>query len=143
MKNILIKNLQTTTELNELISVFSQAFESEYSTSETYLQTILQNKAAICLGAFSEQKIVGGVIAFEMTPIHGTKELYLYDIAVHPDYQKRGIGAKLIEHVKAEAKTRDIGTIFVEAESEDEGAVTFYRKIGGEELTVNHFNFYL
>lgn len=141
MEIISIKNLQSITELQELISVFSQAFESEYSTSETYLKTVLENKAAIRLGAFSEQKIVGGLIAFEMTPIHGIKELYIYDIAVHPEYQKRGIGAKLIEHLKAEAKNRDIGTIFVEAESEDEGAVAFYRKIGGEEIAVNHFNF--
>jgi ribosomal protein S18 acetylase RimI-like enzyme len=82
-------------------------------------------------------------IAFEMCPIHGSKELYLYDIAVHPNHQKQGIGTKLIELLREEAKARGVATIFVEAESEDAGAVAFYRKLGGEEVAVNHFNFNL
>jgi ribosomal protein S18 acetylase RimI-like enzyme len=44
-------------------------------------------------------------------------------------------------YLQAEARKQHIATIFVEAESEDAGAVAFYRKLGGEEITVNHFNF--
>jgi ribosomal protein S18 acetylase RimI-like enzyme len=51
------------------------------------------------------------------------------------------MGKKLIEHIKSEGKKRDIKTIFVEAESEDVGAVAFYKAIGGQEVKVNHFNF--
>jgi aminoglycoside 3-N-acetyltransferase I len=133
--------LNTVNELQKLISVFTLAFESEYKVSDTYLEKILESTTTLVLGAIDNDEIVGGLVAMEMSPIHGTKEFYIYDIAVHPEHQQKGIGKKLIEHLKMEAKNRGIETIFVEAESEDTGAVEFYRKIGGEEVAVNHFNF--
>ncbi len=141
MNNISIKELNTVVELRELISVFSFAFEAEYDVKDDYLQNMLDNEAVVILGVMKEKKIVGGLVAFEMTPIHGSKEFYIYDIAVHSEYQKQGLGKKLLEHIKEEAKNRGIKTIFVEAESEDKEAVAFYRAIGGEEVGVNHFNF--
>ncbi len=143
MQIISIKKLENVEEIKELIAVFSLAFESSYDTSDEYLLSMLRNTACVILGAVVENRIVGGLVAFEMTPIHGTKEFYIYDIAVHPLSQKQGVGRKLIEAVKEEARTRGVGAIFVEAESEDEGAVAFYRAIGGEEVAVNHFNFTL
>lgn len=136
-----IKKLENVEEIKELIAVFSLAFESSYDTSDEYLLSMLENSSCIILGAVVEGRIVGGLVAFEMTPIHGTKELYIYDIAVHPEFQKQGLGKKLMAAIKEEARIRGVGTIFVEAESEDEGAVAFYRALGGEEVVVNHFNF--
>lgn len=141
MNNLTIKKLKSANELKELIQVFSLAFEADYTTTDEYLESMLHNSTSVILGAELDQKIVGGIVAFEMTPIHGTKEFYVYDIAIHPEFQKKGIGALLMKELKAEAVVRGIGTIFVEAESEDEGAVAFYRAIGGEEVAVNHFNF--
>lgn len=142
MKEILeIKKLARVEELRNLVKVFSAAFESEYKVKEEYLHNMLLNDSVVILGAVLDDKIVGGLVAFEMTPIHGSKEFYLYDIAIHPDQQKQGLGKKLIVELKREAKARGVETIFVEAESEDSGAVAFYRAIGGEEVAVNHFNF--
>ena len=141
MSNVTIKKLTSTGELKELIAVFSRAFESSYDTKNEYLLSMLGNTACVILGAVVEDRIVGGLVAFEMMPIHGTKELYLYDIAVHPEFQKQGMGKKLMEAIKEEARTRGVEAILVEAESEDEGAVAFYRALGGEEVAVNHFNF--
>lgn len=143
MNSISIRKLEKLEEIKELISVFSLAFESYYDTKDEYLHLMLKNTTCVILGAVFGSRIVGGLVAFEITPIHGKKELYIYDIAVHPKFQKQGVGKKLMEIIKEEARTRDIGTIFVEAESEDQGAVAFYRAIGGEEVTVNHFNFTL
>ncbi len=136
-----ITKLNTVTELRELISVFSLAFESEYKVEDAYLGKMLESSTTLVLGAMEDEKIVGGLVAIEMLPIHGAKEFYIYDIAVHPEYQQKGIGKKLMASLKEEAKMRGVETIFVEAESEDTGAVAFYRKIGGEEVAVNHFNF--
>lgn len=143
MRNIAIKTLHTNDELRQLISVFSLAFEAHYNVDDTSLIGMSENKQMVLLGTFVEDKIVGGLVVFEMTPIHGAKELYIYDIAIHPEHQKQGIGTKLIAHLKEEAKSRGVKTIFVKAESEDIGAVAFYRAIGGEEMAVNHFNFSL
>lgn len=137
----MIKKLENINELRELSRVFALAFESGYTLTELYLETMLQNPMCVIFGAFSDQEIVGGLVAFEMMPMHGTKELYVYDIAVHPAYQRNGIGVKLVNALKDEAKVRGAGTIFVEAELEDKDAVAFYRAIGGEEIVVGHFNF--
>lgn len=141
MNNTMIKKLESIEDLKELVTVFSLAFESTYNTTDEYMSSMLQNSSCVILGAVVEGRIVGGLVAFAMAPIHGTKELYVYDIAVHPEFQKRGLGAQLMDALKQEARLRGVGTIFVEAESEDSGAVAFYRAIGGEEVAVNHFNF--
>lgn len=138
---MIVKKIEKLNDLKELMNVFALAFESSYETKDEYLSSMIQNTSCVILGAVTEDRIVGGIVAFEITPIHGTKELYIYDIAVHPLFQKQGIGKKLMEATKEEARARGVGTIFVEAESEDEGAVAFYRAIGGEEVAVNHFNF--
>jgi aminoglycoside 3-N-acetyltransferase I len=143
MNPITLNNLNSLSQLRELISVFSLAFEMEYSVDDTYLENLLQNKDAIILGVLLENKVVGGLVAFEMTPIHGAKELYIYDIAIHPEHQRQGLGKQLIKQLKDTAKSNGVKTIFVEAESEDEGAVAFYRALGGEEVAVHHFNFNL
>lgn len=137
----IVRELQQINELKELITVFSHAFEAAYTVTDVYLQSMLDNNTAIILGVVVNSKIVGGLVAFEMMPIHGSKELYIYDIAIHPDFQNQGLGAKLIEYLKTKAKQIGVRTVFVEAESEDVGAVAFYRAIGGEEVAVNHFNF--
>lgn len=136
-----IKTITILPELQALMKVFALAFESEYHTDDSYLMSMLENNSTILIGAYGHTDIIGGIVAFEIHPIHGKKEIYIYDIAVHPDYQKQGIGKHLIDYLKDEAKNRGVDTIFVEAESEDVGAVAFYRAIGGEEVNVNHFNF--
>ncbi len=141
MKNISINNINTVEKLKELISVFSISFEDRYTADDLYLAKMLENKSTLILGAIADDKVVGGLVAFEFNPIHGSKELYIYDIAIHPDFQKQGIGKRLIEQLKIQAKQRGVKTIFVEAETEDTGAVAFYRAIGGEEVEVRHFNF--
>ncbi len=137
----MIKKLDTVEELQQLIMVFSLAFKNDYTVSDPYLQSLLQNDSATVLGAYVEKELVGGLVAFEILPIHGSKEMYIYDIAVHPGHQKQGIGKKLIEHLQQIAKEKGVKTIFVEAEAEDDHAVAFYRALGGEEVLVNHFNF--
>lgn len=141
METIQIKHLESITELQALMRVFASAFETEYVAGDAYLTEMIVNPAGVYLGALSGKALVGGLVAFLMTPIHGTKELYIYDIAVLPVYQKQGIGRLLIEQVKQVAKEHGVGTIFVEAEADDPGAVAFYRVLGGEEVAVNHFNF--
>lgn len=141
MKNLSIKKLESLEEIKELITVFSLAFESPHNTTDEYLSSMLQNSSCVIFGALVEMRIVGGLVAFEMTPIYGIREFYIYDIAVHPKFQKQGLGKQLIEALKKEAYVRGVEVMFVEVESEDGGAVAFYRAIGGQEVSVNHFNF--
>ncbi len=109
MNNLTIKKLESIGEVKELIKVFSLAFESDYTTTDAYLEAMLNSRTSVILGAVLDRQVVGGIVAFEMTPIHGTKELYIYDIAVHPQFQKQSIGTLLIKEIKEEARARGAG----------------------------------
>ncbi len=55
---------------------------------------------------------------------------YLADLAVHPDYQKRGIGRKLIAETKIRAGN-DCTLLLLAAPS----ALSYYRQVGFRNLT--------
>lgn len=141
MSEISVVPMNNIKELRELLSVFSRAFDADYNVSDQYLEELLKNPCTRVFGALRNGSIVGGVVACELLPIHGTKEVYIYDIAVEPCFQQQGVGRVLFNKLQEYAKSVGARTVFVEAEAEDTGAVSFYRKLGGEEVLVNHFNF--
>ena len=139
---IIIRSAQKVSELERLHTLFSAVFAPEIDTtpSPEKIEHLLERQDVCILLACSGEEIVGGLVAYELPLLSGEREFYLYDIAVHPDHQKQGIGTKLIQELKKQAKLKDITTIFVEAEAEDSGAVEFYRSFGEEEIAVRHFN---
>src|SRR5215831_8191005 len=128
-------------DLADLYAVFGLAFESERTGAAGGNFSSLLGRNDICfLVALSEGVVVGGLSAYEMELLSGEKEFYLYDIGVHPAHQRKGLGAMLIKELKKQAQARGISTIFVEAESDDSGAVSFYKSLGAEQIKVDHFN---
>jgi aminoglycoside 3-N-acetyltransferase I len=94
------------------------------------------------LAAFDGDEVVGGVTAHALPMTrHRGAELFLYDLAVRSDRQRRGIGRALVSELLALARRAGIGTAFVPADDEDAHALDFYRAIGGEESKVRFFTF--
>lgn len=58
------------------------------------------------------------------------------NLSVHPDYRGQGIGAKLVQLAKAEAKKRGAKRMTVQALSENERALKFYRTQGFTDFDV-------
>ena len=63
-----------------------------------------------------------------------------YDIGVHPDYQRRGIGAKILQKLIDRVKDKKYASIGLFAWEENSANVPFYKKFGfvktsGMELT--------
>lgn len=138
--NLTFRKISNTEDLQKLVSIFDIVFEKKSDPDINDLKNIILNKSIINLGAFADDTLVGGLSAHELALISGNKEFYIYDIGVLSEYQKMGIGTGLINELKKEAKERGISTIFVEAEADDEGAVSFYRSLNEEEIIVRHFN---
>jgi ribosomal protein S18 acetylase RimI-like enzyme len=80
-----------------------------------------------------ENELVGVVYVAPERMTEGTWNLYL--IAVHPDYQRKGRGAALLNHVEQMLAERGERVLLVETSGlEDfEYVRTFYRKSGYEE----------
>ncbi len=134
--------LKDTEQLQTLARIFETTFaEGEQSSHVSAMVVTYPEDSHFCaIGAMCDDTLVGGLVAYELPLLKGTKEMYLYDIAVLPSHQQQGIGTLLIDALKDEARRRGVSTIFVEAEAEDVGAVAFYRSLLGEEITVHHFN---
>ena len=68
-------------------------------------------------------------------------ELFIYDIAVRPDYQRQGIGRALMTALRQAAAAEGIADLFVPADNDDRHALEFYRRLGGVAAPVTIFTF--
>ena len=78
--------------------------------------------------------------ALPMTRAHGS-ELFIYDLAVEPAHQRRGVGRALIAELRRLGAEAGIPDAFVPADDDDTHALDFYRAIGGAPAPVTMFTF--
>ncbi len=63
-------------------------------------------------------------------PWQGNRQMKLYKLYIHPNFQRRGIGSMLMRHVEQVAKKRGFESIFLTVNRENEPAINAYRKNG-------------
>jgi aminoglycoside 3-N-acetyltransferase I len=127
---------------NLLIQLFNEVFEEDESaiSSETNLLKLLSNNNFVAMAAFYENEIVGGLTAYELPMYYSeNSEIFLYDLAVKAEYQRIGIGKRLLHKLKEYCVKNGIIEFFVLAYEEDERAVEFYRSTGGKSENIVNF----
>ena len=142
--SIEIKHLtkEDLSQFTALIKLFNVVFEEENPTtgSEANSLRLLDNERFIAIVALSENEIVGGLTAYELPMYYSdSSEIFLYDMAVKPEYQRMGIGKGLIQSLKEHCIKNGIQDFFVMAHEEDEHAIEFYRTTGGRAEKVVNF----
>jgi aminoglycoside 3-N-acetyltransferase I len=131
--------------LQELNAVFGKAFDHPESDSAKrpsgeYLQNLLAKEQVIALVAVADDKVVGGLVAYELPKFEQARsEIYIYDLAVAEAHRRRGVATALIRHLQEIASRRDAWVIFVQADYGDDPAITLYSKLGIRE-EVLHFD---
>ena len=126
------------------IQLLSEVFgeESPGAAPATHLEALLENPAFIAFAIIQEQEVWGGATAYILPLYHRAKtEVFLYDIAIHPEYQRQGLGAKLLSSLITYCRQEGLGEVFVAAHEGDAGALDFYRATGGREEKVRHFTY--
>ena len=63
-------------------------------------------------------------------------EATLFNIAVHPIFQRRGLGRELLEHLIAELESRGILTLWLEVRQSNAPAIALYESLGFNEVSV-------
>lgn len=108
--------------------------------SDAYLLQLLRRTGFWVFAVSSGDELIGGLTAHTLPMTRSeSSEIMIYDIAVHPDRQREGVGRQLISTLRAAASAEGIEDIFVPADNNDAYALDFYRALGGESLSVTHF----
>ncbi|MBP2169636.1 ribosomal-protein-alanine N-acetyltransferase [Erwinia toletana] len=82
----------------------------------------------------------GVMAAFAITQIV-LDEATLFNIAVDPAFQRRGLGRQLLEHLIAELTQRDVLTLWLEVRASNHGAIALYEQLEFNEVSVRR-NYY-
>lgn len=98
-----------------------------FSTAEKRITEMFLSPQYKGYVAILNQKIVGCIMC-EILTWHTGKQLEVKEVFVFPQYQKKGIGKKLINHVQKEAKEMDVTEIFLWTKKEH-SLMKFYSDI--------------
>ena len=127
---------------NLLINMFSMVFEEGESDvrNDANSLRLLGSNNFIAIAAISENEVVAGLTAYELPMYYSEySEIFLYDLAVKPEYQRIGIGKRLLQSLKEYCIKNGIKEFFVLAHEQDEHAIKFYRSTGGKSEKVVNF----
>ncbi len=131
-------------KLKELILVFENVFEMKQFElpSDTHLQKLLDKETFFAVISLVEDRIIGGLTGYILDQYYSEKSLaYIYDLAVLTEYQRKGVGRKLIKFTNEYCKQKGYEEVFVQADEIDDYAIDFYRstKPTAEEKVVHFY----
>lgn len=126
-----------------LFQLMARVFdEPSEELGDEYLLTLLRRPDFWAVAAFMEDELVGGLTANTLPNTRRqSSEIFIYDVAVRADRQRRGVGRMLISTLLAAAEAEGIHDVFVPAENDDNHALEFYRALGCKAAAVTHFSF--
>ena len=97
--------------------------------SEKSVASELDNKWALWLVAREDETVVGYIGS--QTAVDETDVM---NVAVHPDYRRRGIAEALIVELVAELKQRGSHALMLEVRSSNAPAIALYEKLGFQQV---------
>ncbi len=128
MDTTIVKKLNhnEVSDFRDLIEIFKDVFENDQPiASNTHLSSLLSNPDFL---AFNET-VLGGSTIYVLHSYYQTKPVaYIYDVGSTSKLQGQGLGKLLIAEVCKYCKDSGFEDIYVETESDDIDAVSFYRK---------------
>lgn len=127
-----------------LINVFEEVFEMEnlLGPDPGYLENLLRKESFMVYVAMFGERIIGGLTAYVLPSYYfQSSEVYIYDLAINPDFQRKGTGRKLIEAIKTDCKALGLREVFIQADKIDQHAIDFYHATGGKSADVVHFSY--
>lgn len=107
-----------------------------------YVSGLLGRADFWAMAALWDARPIGGITAHVLPMTRSeARELFIYDLAVQPVHQRRGVGRLLVETLCRDAAAAGVPVAFVPADVEDDHAVAFYQALGGQAAPVTIFSF--
>jgi len=85
-------------------------------------------------------RVDGVLAAFAITQVV-LDEATLFNLAVDPAFQRRGLGRALLQHLTTELAARGVLTLWLEVRASNRPAITLYEQLGFNEVSVRR-NYY-
>jgi aminoglycoside 3-N-acetyltransferase I len=126
-----------------LFDMMAEVFEEPHEQlCDDYVDGLLSRADFWVFAALAGDDVIGGVTAHTLPMTRGPyAELFIYDVAVRADQQRRGVGRRLLAALRESAAAHGISDAFVPADNEDTHALDFYRALGGVAAPVTIFSF--
>jgi ribosomal protein S18 acetylase RimI-like enzyme len=128
-----MKILRINKVSSNLINQINQLFDDK-KWDEQQGNIFLSDQNNLFLLAFEDDKPVGFLTAHRLQRFDKRKaEILLYEIGVHQDYRRKGVGKSLINEVKKWANEVGAAEIWVLTEKTNPAAISLYQSVGGKE----------
>jgi ribosomal-protein-alanine N-acetyltransferase len=118
-------------DLLEVVEIEEQSHLSRWGWAAYYAELQGPNRDLMLiarttrLSAVQYSPIVGYIVARDTAG-----ELHINNVAVRPEYRRRGIGASLLNRILDKARERKAKAAFLEVRSTNEAAQVLYEKCG-------------
>lgn len=145
IRNAAITDLEAILKLNKALFNYEEKFNSEYNLEWTYsekgqayFKKRIENDLSIVLVAEAETKIVGYLLIFidshsirKINPIAEIENMFVSD-----EYRDHGVGTELIKEAIKQVGEKGAKRLEVEVETQNSGAINFYKSNGFEDFEV-------
>jgi ribosomal-protein-alanine N-acetyltransferase len=113
-----------TGDLDEVVAIERASFTLPWSRG-AFLYEMEQNRVARCWVMREDLRVVGYVCLWEIGD-----EIHITNVAVHPDWRRRGIGRTLLSHILDDARRRGIRMVALEVRPSNREARPLYESFG-------------
>ncbi len=102
--------------------------------SDDYLLGMLLKDDFHVIVAIHDGKLIGGLTGYEL-PMYKKpiREMFLYEISVHPDFRQVGVAKALVEMLKEISVEKGIEEMYVGTSTRNKAAMALYASTGGEQ----------
>lgn len=111
-------------DLDEVVGIERVSFSLPWSRG-AFLYEMEQNRVARCWVVRDDERVVGYVCLWEIGD-----EVHITNIAVHPDFRRRGIARTLLNHILDDARRRSLRVVALEVRPSNQEARKLYESYG-------------
>lgn len=130
LKDIIIMRMSEH-DLLEVVEIEEQSGLSRWGWAAYYAELQSGNRELLLVARSSASSTIeSSTIAGYIIARETAGELHINNVAVRPEFRRRGIGAALLEQVIQEARRRKANTAFLEVRSSNLAAQALYEKSG-------------
>ena len=124
----------TKEDISAAVQIEETCFSTPWSAQSFYDSVSREDTIFLVCEKTDEDGIVK--LAGYIGMYRSFEEGSITNVAVFPEYRKQGIGQKLVEAAKAEAKSVGIEAIFLEVRVSNHPAISLYEKMSFEKLGI-------